>query len=48
MDYRIPEELVNADDVHDHGLFIGNHSQNNSVQIDYFIETIHKFIKGIK
>lgn len=48
MDYRIPEELVNADDVHDQGLFIGNHSRNNSIQIDYFIETIHKFIKGIK
>ena len=48
MDYRIPEELVNADEVHDQGLFIGNHSRNNSAQIDYFIETMHKFIKGIK
>lgn len=48
MDYRIPEALVNADDVHYQGLFIGNHSRNNSVQIDYFIETIYRFIKGIQ
>lgn len=47
MDYRIPEELINADAVHYQGLFIGNHSQSNCVQIDYFIEILHKFIKGI-
>lgn len=48
LDYRIPEELVNADEVHYQGLFIGNHSRNNSAQIDYFIETMRKFIKEIK
>lgn len=48
MDYRIPEKLVNADEVHYQGLFIGNHSRDNSAQIDYFIETMRKFKKGIK
>lgn len=47
MDYKIPEELVNADEVHYQGLFIGNHSRNNSAQIDYFIETFHMFLKEI-
>lgn len=47
MDYRIPEELVNADEVHDQGLFIGNHSQINKTQVDYFIEVLRKFINSL-
>lgn len=45
MDYRISGELVNADEIHDHGLFIGNHSSNNNAQVDYFVEVLDSFIK---
>ncbi len=44
MDYRIPEILRNADEIHNSGLFIGNHSQNNQQQVDYFIEVLKQFI----
>ena len=44
MNYDIPEELTNADDIHFHGLFIGNHSSNNNKEVDYFIEVLEKFI----
>lgn len=47
MDYDIPEELMNADDIHFHGLFIGNHSSNNNKEVDYFIEVLDKFISEI-
>ena len=47
MDYRIPEELTNADEVHEQGLFIGNHSQTNSEQVDYFVEVLKSFINSI-
>ena len=43
MDYRIPEELINADATRT-GLFIGNHSQINKVQVDYFISVLRVFI----
>lgn len=46
MDYRIPEELINADEIHEQGLFIGNHSQINKDQVDYFIGVLRKFVKG--
>lgn len=45
MDYRISGELVNADEIHDHGLFIGNHSSNNNAQVDYFVEVLDSFIE---
>lgn len=45
MDYRISGELVNADEIHEHGLFIGNHSSNNNAQVDYFVEVLDSFIK---
>ena len=45
MDYHISGELVNADEIHDHGLFIGNHSSNNNAQVDYFVEVLDSFIK---
>lgn len=44
MDYRIPEKLENADEVHYQGLFIGNHSQRNQDLVDYFIRTLRDFI----
>ena len=45
MDYRMPEKLVNADEVHEQGLFIGNHSQINQAQVDYFIDVLRNFIR---
>ena len=45
MDYHISGELVNADEIHEHGLFIGNHSSNNNAQVDYFVEVLDSFIK---
>lgn len=47
MDYRIPEKLVNADEVHEQGLFIGNHSRINKDQVDYFIEVLNEFEKKL-
>lgn len=44
MDYSIPDSLTNADEIHDRGLFIGNHSSNNNAQIDYFIEVLETFM----
>ncbi len=46
MDYRIPEELKSADEVHYQGLFIGNHSQINKDQVDYLIEVLRSFLHG--
>ena len=40
MDYSIPEQLINADDIHFNGFFIGNHSDNNNKEIDYFIDIL--------
>lgn len=40
MDYTISGELTSADDIHDNGFFIGNHSKNNFAEIDYFIEVL--------
>ena len=44
MDYEIPERLINADEIHEQGLFIGNHSSNNNAQIDYFTKNLEKFL----
>ena len=45
MDYKIPFALTNADEIHEQGLFIGNHSHINKEQVDYFIEVLRKFVK---
>ena len=45
MDYSIPEQLINADDIHFNGFFIGNHSANNNKEIDYFIDILEAAIK---
>lgn len=45
MNYEIPEELKNADEIHEQGLFIGNHSSNNNKEVDYFIEVLDEFLK---
>lgn len=46
LDYEIFEELKNADEIHENGFFIGNHSKENRESIDYFIETIGEFVKN--
>lgn len=40
MDYTVSGELTSADDIHDNGFFIGNHSKNNSAEIDYFVDVL--------
>lgn len=45
MDFAIPLPLVNADDIHDHGFFVGNHSHDNSAEIDYFADVMQQLIK---
>lgn len=48
FDYRISGNLVNADYIHDNGLFIGNHSKDNHLQVDYFISVLDSFVKEVK
>lgn len=47
MDYRIPAALVNADDIHNNGFFVGNHSQDNSAEIDYFVDVMKAAISEV-
>lgn len=47
MDYTIPFPLTNADDIHDNGFFIGNHSKNNFMEIDYFVEVLKLTLKEV-
>lgn len=36
FDYSIYDKLINADDIHENGFFIGNHSKDIRSEIDYF------------
>ena len=45
MDYEISEPLINADDIHFNGFFVGNHSKNNFAEIDYFYDVLQNVIK---
>ncbi|MCB5279479.1 MAG: DegT/DnrJ/EryC1/StrS family aminotransferase [Candidatus Cloacimonetes bacterium] len=47
MDYEIPEELKHADDIHDHGFFIGNHSKSNNAEVDYFLSVLDKALSEV-
>lgn len=47
MDYSIPAPLVNADEIHDNGFFIGNHSKNNFAEIDYFVDVLKKILEEV-
>ena len=47
MDYRIPAPLVNADDIHDNGFFVGNHSKNNFAEIDYFADIVNRALSEV-
>lgn len=45
FDCSIPYPLVNADEIHFDGFFVGNHSKDNSREIDYFADVFEKAIK---
>lgn len=45
LNYSISGELTASDDIHDNGFFVGNHSKDNSNEIDYLIETIRQYIR---
>ena len=47
FDCSIPFPLVNADDIHFNGFFVGNHSKNNFAEIDYFAKIFTNVIKEI-
>lgn len=44
MDYDIPYELKNADKIHDDGFFIGNHSNDNNKEVDYFVDCLDEIL----
>lgn len=46
LNYEIFEELKNADDIHENGLFVGNHSKENKICVDYLINIVEEFIKN--
>lgn len=48
FDYEIPLPLENADDVHFNGFFVGNHSKDNSKEVDYFADILQNFADGVK
>lgn len=47
MDYTIPAPLANADDIHFNGFFVGNHSKDNSAEIDYFVSVLDTALKKV-
>lgn len=44
MDYSIAGILKNADDIHENGFFIGNHSKENRAQIEYFMDNLKEIL----
>lgn len=40
MKFTIQGELMNADEIHDNGFFVGNHSRSNKQEIDYLINLL--------
>lgn len=47
MDHSIPAPLVNADDIHDNGFFVGNHSKNNFSEVDYFTQVLKQALSEV-
>lgn len=45
MDYSIPAPLTHADEIHDNGFFIGNHTRCNHAEVDYFVSVMEKTLK---
>ena len=44
MEYEIPMPLVNADEIHDNGFFVGNHSQRNAAEVDLLVDVLKRAI----
>ncbi|MDP0506672.1 MAG: DegT/DnrJ/EryC1/StrS family aminotransferase [Fusobacterium sp. JB019] len=44
LDYEIFEELNNANEIHENGFFVGNHSKENKECVDYLIDAIKEFV----
>lgn len=44
MDYIVSGDLANANYIHDNGLFVGNHSKDNSKELDMFFEVLDRFM----
>ena len=42
MDYSIHKELINADNIHENGFFVGNHSKSNKNEINILIAALKK------
>lgn len=42
LDYSIYNKLSNADDIHENGFFVGNHSRDNKEQVDLLINVLKK------
>lgn len=40
MKYSVHNKLINADEIHDNGFFVGNHSKSNKQEIDYLISLL--------
>lgn len=47
MSHSIPAPLSNADDIHDNGFFVGNHSKNNFAEIDYFAQVLKQALSEV-
>ena len=45
LDHSIYDQLRHADEIHNNGFFVGNHSKNNYRQIDLLLETLDKVVK---
>lgn len=45
LNYEISGELNGADEIHNCGFFVGNHSKSNKENIDFLIGVIESFIK---
>lgn len=45
-DYSIYSKLINADYIHENGLFIGNNADNLTEGIEYFFKKLEEFMEG--
>jgi len=47
LDYTVSGKLAASDEIHDNGFFIGNHSRDNSAEIDYFSGVFEKAVGNV-
>ena len=45
MNYSIYGTLDNANEIHENGFFVGNHSCNNQEEVDYLIQCLKEICK---